>query len=174
MPFRAPALMDMCVNTKTNSLPILAWIVAVVALDQATKRLIMASFDMFEVLEIIPSFFNLIYVTNTGAAFGFLAGEQALWRQLFFVGVALFALAVLFFTYRHYRSHGRLYTHAIGLIAGGALGNLIDRLLYGAVVDFLDFYVGDLHWPAFNVADSAITIGVGLFLMASMKHPQSQ
>lgn len=149
----------------------LAWLLVVVILDQATKALIMAQFVMFELQPVIPGLFNLTYLTNTGAAFGILAGAQTVWRQVFFVGVAVAAIGVLAFSYRQFREQGRIFAHAIGLIAGGAVGNLIDRLRFGAVVDFLDFYLGSHHWPAFNVADSAITIGVGLFILGSILHP---
>jgi len=141
----------------------------VVAADQATKAWIMATFRLYEQLEVIPGFFNLTYVTNTGAAFGLLAGENNLGRRLFFIGVALLALLVIVFAYRHLRQQGTIFVVAAALIGGGALGNLIDRLRFGAVVDFLDFYLGSHHWPAFNVADSAITVGVGLFLLASIR-----
>ena len=150
----------------------LAWLLAVVLLDQATKGLVMERFAMFELLPVIPGLFNLTYLTNTGAAFGMLAGAPTVWRQVFFVGVAALALGVMVFSYRQFRSQGKIFAHAIGLIAGGAVGNLIDRLRFGAVVDFLDFYVGTHHWPAFNVADSAITVGVGLFILGSILHPQ--
>jgi signal peptidase II len=146
----------------------LAWLLAVVVLDQATKALIMAKFSMFELQPVIPGLFNLTYLTNTGAAFGMLAGAPTIWRQVFFVGVAVVAIGVLVFSYRQFRNQGRIFAHAIGLIAGGAVGNLIDRLRFGAVVDFLDFYIGTRHWPAFNVADAAITIGVGLFVLGSV------
>ena len=76
------------------------------------------------------------------------------------------ALVVLFFAFRHYRNEGKLYVLGIGLVGGGALGNLVDRLRFGHVVDFLDFYIKGHHWPAFNVADSAITIGVSMFILA--------
>jgi signal peptidase II len=148
-----------------------AWGLSVLLLDQLSKFLVMARFAMYEVLPVVPGFFNLTFVTNTGAAFGLLAGEQTLVRQLFFVGVALGALLFLFYSYRHLRGQGALFAHAIGLIAGGAVGNLVDRLRLGAVVDFLDFYVGARHWPAFNVADTAISVGVGLFLLASLRAP---
>jgi len=152
----------------------MAWLLAVVVLDQATKALVMERFAMFELLPVIPGLFNLTYLTNTGAAFGMLAGAPTIWRQVFFVGVALAALGVLGFSYRQFRSQGTIFAHAIGLIAGGAVGNLLDRLRFGAVVDFLDFYLGTHHWPAFNVADSAITIGVGLFILGSILHPDKQ
>jgi len=141
---------------------------AVVGLDQFTKWLVMLNFRLYETKVIIPGLFSLTYITNTGAAFGLLAGEQTLARQAFFVAVAMIALIVMFFSYRHLRTQGALFIYAIGLIAGGALGNLIDRVRFGSVVDFLDFYINRHHWPAFNVADSSITIGVGLFILGSL------
>lgn len=152
----------------------LLWLLAVLLLDQLSKFLVMEWFAMYEVRPVIPGFFNLIYVTNTGAAFGLLAGEQTLARQLFFVGVALAALGFLFYSYRQFRDQGPLFVHAIGLIAGGAAGNLVDRLRFGSVVDFLDFQIGGYHWPAFNVADMAISAGVGLFLLASLRTPREE
>ena len=141
---------------------------AVIIADQLTKWSIMAAFDPLETRAIVPGFFNLTYITNTGAAFGMFAGEQTIWRQVFFVGVAVLALVALFFAYKQLKDQGWYFVYAIGLIAGGATGNVIDRLRYGAVVDFLDFYVKNYHWPAFNVADSAITVGVGLFLLGNI------
>ncbi|OGR05877.1 MAG: signal peptidase II [Deltaproteobacteria bacterium RIFOXYD12_FULL_50_9] len=138
--------------------------VMVVVLDQLTKLWVMATFGLFESKTIISGFFSLTYVTNSGAAFGFLAGDYGAWRHIFFVAVAIGALVLIGFTYRHFRDR-LLCVVALGLIGGGALGNLIDRFRLGSVVDFLDFYVSGWHWPAFNVADSAITTGVGLFLL---------
>lgn len=152
----------------------LTWLLIVIVLDQVTKALIMANFAMFELQPAIPGLFNLTYLTNTGAAFGMLAGVKSVWRQVFFIGVAVVALGVLAFSYQQFRSQGRIFAHAIGLIAGGAVGNLIDRLRFGAVVDFLDFYFGTYHWPAFNVADSAITVGVGLFILGSILYPDEK
>ncbi|MGV1099424.1 signal peptidase II [Thiovibrio sp. JS02] len=149
----------------------LLWAGGVVVLDQLSKALVMAYFNLYELKPVIPGLFNLTYLTNTGAAFGMLAGQESLWRQVFFVGVALVALVIMFFSYRQFRDQGRIFAHAIGMIAGGAVGNLIDRLRFGAVVDFLDFYVKHHHWPAFNVADSAITVGVALFILGSILHP---
>lgn len=146
----------------------------VVVADQATKAWIMATFYLHEQLEVIPGFFNLTHVTNTGAAFGLLAGEQNHWRRFFFIGVALAALVVIGFSYRHLKNQGTLFVFAVSLIGGGALGNLIDRIRFGAVVDFLDFYVGSHHWPAFNVADSSITVGVALFLLAGVLKQKSE
>ncbi|NTV13806.1 MAG: signal peptidase II [Desulfobulbaceae bacterium] len=147
----------------------LAWAGAVLLLDQLSKLWVASSFLTHESLPVIPGLFSLTFVTNTGAAFGILAGAQSLGRQVFFVGVALVALVVLYMAYREYRAQGQIYMAAIGLVAGGALGNLVDRLRLGHVIDFLDFYLRQYHWPAFNIADSAITIGVGLFLLAGFR-----
>lgn len=146
----------------------------VVIVDQITKLWIMTSFALHEQQNIIPGFFNLVYVTNTGAAFGFLAGSKNLLRQTFFVAVAILALIVIVFAYGHLKKQGRIFVYGLGLIAGGAVGNLIDRLRFGSVVDFLDFYLGSYHWPAFNAADSAITIGVGLFLLGTLVQHKEQ
>lgn len=144
-------------------------IILVVAADQLTKVWIMANFAMFESREVIPGLFSLTYLTNRGAAFGFLNGDHGAWRHAFFVGVALVAIVMMVVLLRQMRHEGRRFVVAIALIFGGAVGNLLDRLRLGAVVDFLDFYWASHHWPAFNLADSAITIGVGLFLVAHLR-----
>lgn len=141
----------------------------VVLVDQATKFWVRTVFQPHDFKSVIPGFFNLVLVFNSGAAFGFLGGEQSTGRQVFFVAVALVALGVMGVAYRSFRNQGPLFAYALALIAGGAAGNLVDRLCFGVVTDFLDFYVQQYHWPAFNVADSAITIGVGLFLLASWR-----
>ncbi len=143
----------------------LAGLVAV--LDQFTKWLVVTRFDLYEIIEVIPGFFNLTYLHNTGAAFGLLANANPAWRVYFFVGVSVLALIFVFFAYHHYSQLGFAYVLAFSGIAGGAVGNLIDRVRYGSVVDFLDFYYGGYHWPAFNVADSAIVVGVALFMIGS-------
>ncbi|HBT97589.1 MAG TPA: signal peptidase II [Desulfobulbaceae bacterium] len=142
-------------------------ILFVIAADQATKALIMLSFAPYESRPVIDGFFNLVYVTNTGAAFSFLAGSGA-WGHWFFVVVAL--LAVIGFTlgWWLWARDKRLLTVAMALIVGGAVGNLIDRLRFGAVVDFLDVLLGSYHWPAFNVADSCICVGAFLYIVAAM------
>ncbi len=142
--------------------------VLVVIIDQLTKLWILKNFRLHEQLNIIPGFFDLVYVTNTGAAFGLFSGSENWLRQLFFVGVALVAMVVIVYAYKQLKEQGAVFTVSLGLIGGGAIGNLIDRLRFGSVVDFLDFYVKGYHWPAFNVADSAITVGVGLFLLGTL------
>jgi signal peptidase II len=154
-----------------NNSTLAAVVSAVIILDQLTKLWIMKALPLYSQKIILPGFFNIVHVTNTGAAFGILAGEKAMWRQFFFITIAVIALVVICVAYRQIKSKGFLFVTAIGLIAGGAIGNLIDRLRFGAVVDFLDFYLHTYHWPAFNVADSAISVGVGLFIFGSILRP---
>ena len=137
------------------------------AADQATKAMIMLSFSPHESRSIIDGLFNLVYVTNTGAAFSFLAGAGA-WVHWFFVAVAVLAIAGFTAAWWAWGRDKRLLTIAMALIVGGAIGNLIDRLRFGAVVDFLDVMIGSYHWPAFNVADSCVCVGAGLYIVAAM------
>lgn len=143
-------------------------LILVVLLDQTSKFWIVSNFSLYETLPVVPGFFNLTYLTNTGAAFGLLAGQPAVWRQVFFTGVAVVALVAIGFLYRRLRDDSVWYEIALGLVAGGALGNLIDRLRLGSVIDFLDVYIDAHHWPAFNVADSAISVGVCIFMVMSL------
>lgn len=130
----------------------------VIAADQFTKHLVLQGIPLYKTVPLIDGFFNLTYVTNTGAAFGFLAGHEA-WRHLFFLGIGgISVLAILLF-YCKAGPHSLAVTLGLALVSGGALGNVWDRVQLGFVVDFLDFYLGHYHWPAFNVADSAITVG---------------
>lgn len=137
----------------------------IVISDQLTKLWIVENFALHDSLPVIPGFFNLVLVHNTGAAFGMLADLPMLWRQLFFVGVAVVAVTGLAIMQRRLGGQHPLYAASFGLISGGAVGNVIDRMKQGSVIDFLDFHIKDYHWPAFNVADSGITVGVGLFLL---------
>jgi signal peptidase II len=161
-------------ETKSEILMPLLLVAGVIVFDQLSKWWINSNFFLYESREVIPGFFNITFVTNTGAAFGLLAGWETVWRQVFFVGVSLFALVALFFAYRHFRNEGRLAVYGLALVAGGAVGNLIDRLRFGWVIDFLDFYLGSYHWPAFNVADAGITIGVGFLLLSSFLNGREQ
>jgi len=142
---------------------------AVVVLDQATKLLVQRAFRLGESLPVLPGFFNLTYVLNPGAAFGLLAGAAAAFRGPFFIAVSVLAIAVICYYHARYARGHPLPTVGLALILGGALGNLIDRLRVGMVIDFLDFYLGAYHWPAFNVADSGITVGVGLLLVEMLR-----
>lgn len=140
----------------------------VIAIDQLSKMWVLNSFQLYESREMIPGFFNLVYVTNTGAAFSFLADVHSPWRHYFFLGVGSAAVIGLTAGYFLMRKEHRWYGPAFACIAGGALGNLIDRVRLGAVVDFLDVYIGKYHWPAFNIADSAICIGAAIFIVISL------
>lgn len=148
-----------------------------VILDQVTKWLILNSFSLGESMVIIPSFFDLTLAYNKGVAFGVLADLPEKTRNIILVvtvGVAL--TAVLYLLLREYRG-SKLGGISLAMILGGAVGNIIDRVLHGHVIDFLDFYIGELHWPAFNVADSAICVGVAILLFCHPvggKQPKSQ
>lgn len=136
----------------------------VILLDQMTKYLVLNQMDLHQSIGIISGFFNLTHVHNPGGAFGFLASSGSVLRPLVFFGAAIVALGlILYFHYKTPESY-RFLGAGLALVFGGAIGNLIDRFRMGVVVDFLDFYIGKYHWPAFNVADSAITIGVGIFI----------
>ena len=147
---------------------------AVIAADQLTKWWILSNFHLYESREIIPGFFNLVYVTNTGAAFSLLADVDSPWRHYFFVIIGLVAIVGFTAGYVVLRREHRWYGPAFACIAGGAAGNLIDRVRFGAVVDFLDVYFRSYHWPAFNVADSAICIGAGIFIVLSIIDAKSK
>ncbi len=139
----------------------LALAVLVLVLDQASKAWVLASFRLME-SQIVTPFFNLVLVFNAGASFSFLADAGG-WQKWFFVVLALgISLWLLVLLRRH--AQERLLPAALSLILGGAIGNVVDRLRFDAVVDFLDFHLAGYHWPAFNVADSAITVGVALML----------
>jgi signal peptidase II len=143
----------------------------VVILDQLTKYLVIKSFTLHETVTVIPGFFSLTYVRNPGAAFGILSGASGAWRTIFFITVSLAALAVIATLVR--KTADRLPLIAFALIGGGAVGNLIDRVRFGEVVDFIEWYYRSYHWPTFNIADSAITVGVAL-LAVDMLFPGKQ
>jgi signal peptidase II len=121
--------------------------------------------QLYQSIPVIP-YFNLTYVHNTGAAFSFLS-QAGGWQRWFFAGLALTVSVVITIWLARLKKHETLLAVALSLVLGGAVGNLIDRLLYGYVIDFLDVYYQDWHWPAFNIADSAITLGVALMLIES-------
>jgi signal peptidase II len=133
------------------------------ALDLLTKAYAKASLDEFTVRP-VTEFFNLILAFNSGAAFSFLSGQGAS-QGLKMAGLALLAMVPLIWFYRLARPGDKGTLISLGLVLGGALGNVHDRLRYGGVVDFLDFHLGDKHWPAFNVADIFICLGLGLLIL---------
>jgi signal peptidase II len=136
---------------------------AVLILDQTTKALVLYYLPLGGSISVIPGFFDLTHVHNPGGAFGFLSGMSSEVRSLLFVAVSVLAAGLILYFYWQTPVRERLLAIGLALLFGGAVGNLIDRIRFGVVVDFLDFYAGELHWPAFNVADSAITVGVFIF-----------
>ena len=147
--------------------------IVVLALDRVTKWLVEDRIELHDTLQVIPGFFRLTHVQNRGAAFGLFAESPSEWKVAVLVLFSLVALVVVSaLLWRN--SHSLTMTGmALSLILGGAVGNLWDRVLYGHVVDFLDFYVSSYHWPAFNVADSAIVVGAVLLVAEILFKPTS-
>jgi signal peptidase II len=138
----------------------------IVVLDQFTKTLILSDFAYGDSRP-VTAFFNVVRVHNTGAAFSFLAGGSG-WQRWFFVALAIGVSGFIVWMLRS-QGHQKLFAWALTLILGGAVGNVIDRLLHGYVVDFLDFHWGGWHFPAFNLADSAITLGAVLLILDELR-----
>ena len=132
-------------------------------LDQLTKWATLAFIPLHHEIAIIPGLFNLVHITNTGSAFGLMRG----WFNFHVLFGSIMAVVMVVLLYR--KSTDQLTRLASALILSGIFGNITDRIVHGHVIDFLDFYLGRHHWPAFNVADSAIVIAVGLFLWASFR-----
>lgn len=138
----------------------------VIGADQISKHYILQTFSLGEILPVIPRLFNLTLTFNPGAAFGLWGGVAEGWRQIILGITTCAALGVVFYFLRQPSYRNKLTQTALASILGGALGNIIDRFRHdGTVVDFLDFYWGGTHWPAFNIADSAICIGVALLIL---------
>ncbi|MEK7747822.1 MAG: signal peptidase II [Nitrospirota bacterium] len=142
---------------------------SVVLLDQITKIYIDQTFALYESVIVIPHLFSLTYIRNPGAAFGLFADQSSLFRTIFFSVVSLVALSFLLTMVYQTEAADRWQIIALSLLLGGAIGNLIDRVRLGEVIDFLDFHIRASHWPAFNVADSAITIGVSMLMLAMLR-----
>lgn len=139
---------------------------AIIALDQFTKTLVLQHFELGDARP-LAGFFSLVRVHNTGAAFSFLAGASG-WQRWFFVALGMAATVFIVWLLRT-QGQQRLFGWSLALILGGALGNVIDRLLHGYVVDFLDFHWAGWHFPAFNVADVAISIGAALLILDELR-----
>ncbi|MGZ5819654.1 MAG: signal peptidase II [Burkholderiaceae bacterium] len=153
-------------SPSTSLTPWLGIAILVILCDQLTKIAIAKLFTFGESRP-VTSFFNLVLAYNKGAAFSFLAAESG-WQRYFFTGMGI--AAALFIIYLLKRHAGqRLFCWALSLVLGGAVGNVIDRIMYGHVIDFLDVHIGNWHWPAFNVADSAICIGAVLFVLDELR-----
>jgi signal peptidase II len=147
----------------------LKWLVVsalIILFDQVTKLLISRQFILYEEHPILP-FFNLTFKHNQGAAFGFLANAGG-WQQVFFCGIAIVMSVVLTIWLCKLQKNERWTAFAVALIIGGALGNLIDRLVLGYVVDYIDFYIKNWHFATFNLADSAISVGAAILIIEAI------
>lgn len=137
----------------------------IVVSDQITKALILKSMPLYHSVSVIPGFFNITHIHNPGGAFGFLASQSSTLRTIVFLLISSLAVGLVLWFYKQTPKTHPWLASAFAMIFGGAIGNLIDRIRFGKVVDFLDFYLGNLHWPAFNIADSAISIGITVFVI---------
>ncbi|RNC67741.1 MAG: signal peptidase II [Desulfuromonadales bacterium] len=156
---------------KANYRILLAVSTAVLILDQATKILVDRTMALYQSIPVVEGFFSITYMRNRGAAFSFLSNFS--YRLPFFILVSLVALAAIAVMVRKLRDDQRLAAVSLSLIFAGALGNLIDRVRLGEVIDFLDVYWKTHHWPAFNVADSAICVGVALLALDMFREERS-
>jgi signal peptidase II len=156
------------------------WVLAtltpiVIMLDQFTKYMVLQKLHLGETIPIISGFFNFTYIRNTGAAFGLLAQAEPAFRVPFFVAVPFIALFAIGYIFNKISSTDLKLSSSLSLVIGGAIGNLIDRLQLGFVVDFLDFHWGyQYHFPAFNVADSAICVGVAILMLDLLTQKDDQ
>ncbi len=141
----------------------------ILLLDQWTKSLVVEKLPLYQRVEVVQGFFNLTHVRNTGGAFGIFGGEKGGVGSMLFVVVSVIAIGAIIFLFVKIRENEKTLALSFSLVLSGAIGNLIDRLRYGEVVDFLDFHLSTYHWPAFNVADSAICIGIGLLALQLLK-----
>ncbi|MFO7971803.1 MAG: signal peptidase II [Desulfobacterales bacterium] len=137
----------------------------VIIFDQITKAVIRNTVPLYHSITVIPGFFSITHIHNPGGAFGFMANTSPGLRNLLFLLISSLAICLIFYFYKKTPQKYSLLSACFALILGGALGNLIDRIRFGKVVDFLDCYIGSYHWPAFNVADSAITVGIGIYVI---------
>jgi signal peptidase II len=149
-------------------------IVFIVALDQYTKYEVQQRIHLYQTIKVISGFFNLTHLRNTGGAFGIFAGNKGGVGSLFFVALPLVAIGIILYLIYKLKEHERILSLSLSLILSGAIGNLIDRARYQEVVDFLDFHLFSYHWPAFNIADSAITIGIGLMVLELLIHDRKR
>ena len=149
-------------------------VLGIMILDQVTKAIIHHNMRLHESIVIVEGFFAITYIRNPGAAFGFLANLSDGFRFYFFTTISVGAIIFLGLFFYKTRPDDYWTLVGISLVGGGAFGNLIDRLRLGEVIDFLDFFIGPYHWPAFNVADSAISIGLGLLLLQLFLHPRKE
>lgn len=137
-----------------------------VIFDQISKAMVRSSMPLWSSDPIFPNFFNMVHAVNKGAAFGFLNRADISWQRSFFIIITIVALGIIYSLIKSAHKSNKLQIASLALLLGGAIGNLFDRIIYGEVTDFLDFYIGKYHWPAFNVADIALTIGAVLMIIS--------
>lgn len=143
----------------------LLWIGGIVIfIDQLTKIIITQTIALRDVIPVIPNFFNITYVLNPGGAFGILSDQSPAIRAIVFLAISSLAVVFIFYFYMSTPRSFTFLSAGLAMIFGGAVGNMIDRFRFFKVVDFLDFYINNLHWPAFNVADAAICVGMAIFI----------
>ena len=150
-------------------IPALALAVAVIGVDRMTKLWTVDALARGDAIHILPGFFSIVHVRNPGAAFGILAAAVSPWREILLIAVSGIAVAIFAFMLVRMPREAVWERGAAAAVIGGALGNLYDRLVYGEVVDFLDVYIGSWHWPAFNVADMAITLGIAVLVLTAFR-----
>jgi signal peptidase II len=153
---------------------LLVFCLGILLLDQWTKSMVVQTLPLYQRVEVIEGFFNLTHVRNTGGAFGIFGGEKGGLGSILFVAVSLIAIGAIVFLFLKIKENEKTLALSFSFILSGAVGNLIDRLRYGEVVDFLDFHLSTYHWPAFNVADSAICIGIGLMALELLKRDRKK
>ncbi len=143
--------------------------IGILLLDQWTKSMVVQRLPLYQRVNVIQGFFDLTHVRNTGGAFGIFGGEKGGLGSILFVGISLVAIGAVVLLFLKIKENEKTLAFSFSLILSGAVGNLIDRLRYGEVVDFLDFHLSTYHWPAFNVADSAICVGIGLMALELLR-----
>ena len=145
------------------------WLIFIVVLDQATKFVVDQTLPLTDPIPVIDDLLNLTYVRNPGAAFGILAESSEFLRRVLLIGFPLVAVGFIAAMLRRLPEEEAWLITALSFVMGGAVGNLIDRIFYGEVIDFLDFYWSIYHWPAFNVADSFISVGVVMIVYSLIR-----
>jgi len=159
---------------------LLIFCVGILLLDQWTKYLVVQKLPLYQRVEVIQGFFNLTHMRNTGGAFGIFGGEKGGLGSVLFVVVSLIAIGAIAFLFVKIKENEKMLAFSFSLILSGAIGNLVDRLRYGEVIDFLQFYLSFLPWrifnpwPTFNIADSAICVGIGLMALELLKRDQKR
>ena len=163
----------MAMNTVRSKLTLIT--VLVLIFDHLSKYVISRTMHLHETIEIIPGFFRLSYVLNNGVAFGWFSDPQPSWKPYLLAAMAIVAVIVILIYSYHMPEDRWLLQVSLAVTMGGILGNFTDRIVRGSVVDFIELHFRDtLHWPTFNLADTAITVGIAMLLIDSLKHPDQE